>query len=92
MTIYEEAAAHKKELSDVRRYLHQHPEASMKEYETAAYIRAYLSDRNIPWVEAGETGTVAVIEGKEQRKVIGLRGDIDALEMDELNDHARLRT
>lgn len=88
MTIYEEAAAHKKELSDVRRYLHQHPEASMKEYKTAAYIRAYLSDRNIPWVEAGETGTVAVIEGKEQRKVIGLRGDIDALEMDELNDNA----
>lgn len=70
----------------MRRYLHQYPEPSMKEYETTAYIRNCLTESGIPWMEAGETGTVAVIEGNAPKPVIGLRGDLDALEMDELND------
>ena len=32
----------------------------MKEYETTAWIRKYLDEKQIAWVPAGETGTVAV--------------------------------
>lgn len=84
--LYEEAKERQKELIDIRRYLHQHPEASMMEYETTAYIRKLLDKEGIPWIPAGETGTVAVIEGKKDGRVLGLRGDIDALEMDELRE------
>lgn len=85
MSIYEEAIKNKAELVKVRRYLHQYPEASMNEFHTAEYIRDYLDQHGISWEKAGETGTVAVIKGAAERPVIGLRGDIDALEMEELN-------
>ena len=92
MNIYEDAKQQKEELIRIRRYLHRHPEASMKEYETTAWIRKYLDEKQIAWVPAGETGTVAVVRGEvpsggtssSSGHVIGLRGDIDALEMDEL--------
>ena len=86
MNIYETAKKAKEELVRVRRYLHQHPEASMKEFQTTDYIRSYLDEKQIPWIPAGETGTVAVINGNTSGRVIGLRGDIDALEMDELRE------
>lgn len=86
MSILTEAQAKKEELQEIRRYLHQHPEASMKEYRTNAYVRKCLDESCIPWIPAGETGTVAVIQGDRNGKVVGLRGDMDALEMDELND------
>lgn len=85
MNTYETAKKKKQELVALRRYLHQHPEGSMEEYKTAAYIRELLDEKRIPWIEAGPTGTVAIIEGNSRDKVIGLRGDIDALEMDELH-------
>ena len=82
--IFEEVKKYKEELIRVRRYLHQYPEESMKEYETAAYVRDYLTKHDIPWIEAGETGTVAIIQGSREGPIIGLRGDIDALVMAEL--------
>ena len=85
MDVLTEAKEWKQKLVELRRYLHQHPEASMKEFETTEFIRSYLSKRKIPWIEAGKTGTVAVIRGQNEKPVIGLRGDTDALEMEELN-------
>lgn len=86
MKAFEDAKKRREELVEIRRYLHRHPEASMKEYETAAYIRKYLDEKGISWTEAGETGTVAVIRGQGEKGIIGLRGDIDALEMEEQNE------
>ena len=86
MNILEETKKWQETLTQIRRFLHQNPEESMKEYDTAAYIRDYLTQKGIPWIEAGPTGTVAVVRGTREKPVIGLRGDIDALEMDELND------
>lgn len=76
MSVFEDAKAWKQELSEVRRYLHQYPEASMKEFKTTAYIREYLTKRGISWIPAGETGTVAIVQGKQDGKVIGLRGTL----------------
>ena len=85
MSVYEDARKEKELLTTVRRHLHRHPEVGMKEVQTADYIRKQLEEWGIPWLRAGETGTVAVIAGYQEQPVLGLRGDIDALEMDELN-------
>ena len=69
-----------------RRDLHKHPEKSLAEFETTAKIRRELDAMGIPWKEVTPTGTVAFIEGSGScDKVLGLRGDTDALEVPETN-------
>lgn len=69
----------------LRRYFHQHPEASLKEYETAKKIEEELDLLGIEHERVGETGVVGYLRGKEG-KTIALRADIDALEIQELNE------
>lgn len=66
-------------LVETRRYLHRHPELSMQEYNTAAFIRSELSRFGIEYRAVGETGTFARIDGKTPGKTVLLRADIDAL-------------
>lgn len=69
-----------------RRHLHQNPELSFKEFNTAIYIRSRLDDMNISWTEIANTGTLATITGNlPSTKVIALRADIDALPINEEN-------
>ena len=69
-----------------RRHLHEHPEVSFKEYETAEFIRSKLREmKNCEIVELTETSTVAVFN-EGQGKKIGLRADIDALPVTEQRD------
>lgn len=69
---------------EMRRYFHAHPEVSTKEYETAKRIREELTKYGIEWRPCGlETGTLATIHGKGPGKTILLRGDIDALSVQE---------
>ena len=76
------------EIVDIRRHLHQYPELSFQEKETAKYISAILNK----WGISHETGiagngVVAVLEGKNpQKKTIALRADMDALPIEEQND------
>src|SRR5690606_13202082 len=71
-----------------RRKLHQHPELSFQEYQTAAYIKAVLDKLSIPYISVAKTGVVAWLEGKKSTSddVIVLRADIDALPIRELNE------
>lgn len=63
-----------------RRYLHQHPELSHQEVNTAAYIAAQLREMGLsPRTGVGGNGVVAVIEGKAPGKCVALRADFDAL-------------
>ncbi len=63
-----------------------HPEKSLEEFETAKRIRAELDAMGIPWIEATPTGTIGIINGNGKcGKTIGLRADIDALEVTETN-------
>ncbi|MCR4690744.1 MAG: amidohydrolase [Lachnospiraceae bacterium] len=75
----------KEEMIALRRWFHAHPEICFEEHETAAKIREELDKLDIPWQSVG-TGTVAVIEGKKEGAVIGLRADIDALRITEKNE------
>ena len=63
-----------------RRFLHQYPELSFKEYETTKFIKAELEKLDIPYESPLETGCVGIIEGGiRSDSVIALRADIDAL-------------
>ncbi|WP_343304057.1 M20 family metallopeptidase [Chitinophaga niabensis] len=71
-----------------RHHLHSHPELSFQEYETSKFIQAKLDEYGIPYTAGvAGTGVVALIEGKNpSKKIIALRGDIDALPIEEAND------
>ncbi len=67
-----------------RRYLHQHPEVSYKEFETTKFIKKELDSMGISYESPLETGCVGILQGgKSSEKVIALRADIDALPMNE---------
>lgn len=86
MTIRELAAKYKDEMIAMRRWFHQNPELSFKEYETSARIKEELDKLGIPYETVGETGVVGRIEGGQKGKTILLRADIDALEVTEKNE------
>ena len=74
------------EVVDIRRRIHEKPELSFEEYETASLIHAFLSSCNIEHEYVAKTGVVAVIKGKNpDKKTIALRADIDALPIQENN-------
>ena len=75
------------EMVATRRYLHQHPEVSYKEFETTKFIKNELQKLGIHYESPLETGCIGILEGgKESNRVIALRADIDALAMDEEGD------
>lgn len=76
------------EIIDVRRHLHAHPELSFKEYETSKFVCSKLDEWGISYKNGFvETGIVAHIEGRNpSKKVVALRGDMDALPILEANN------
>ncbi|QHS59367.1 amidohydrolase [Chitinophaga agri] len=63
-----------------RRYLHQHPELSNREYRTAAYVAARLKALGLEvQTGVGRTGVVALLKGGKPGSVVALRADMDAL-------------
>lgn len=69
-----------------RRHLHQNPELSNRETQTAAYITAHLTKLGLK-VQTGvaHTGVVALLETGKPGPVIALRADMDALPVTERN-------
>jgi amidohydrolase len=92
MTLVEKIKALSKEnfsqTVKIRRYLHQNPELSFQEFETAKFIAKTLKELEIPFQEGvAGTGLVALIKGKNpDKKTIALRADMDALPILEKND------
>ena len=71
-----------------RRHFHAHPELSMVEHETAAYIAAELRKLDLDDLRTGiaQTGILGTLKGGKPGVVTLLRADIDALPISELND------
>lgn len=67
-----------------RRYLHQHPELSLEEYETTKYIESFLKELNIPYQRPLKTGIIGYLEGNSHH-TLAFRADIDALPIHEQN-------
>lgn len=76
----------KGEVGEWRRELHRHPQTAYEEEFAAGFIAAKLDEWGIPYRKGvARTGVVATIEGKQgaSGKAIGLRADIDALNIEE---------
>ena len=82
----------------IRRDIHAHPELKFEEHRTAEIVAKALTEYGLDEVHPGlgKTGVVGVLKGTggnsgpSGHKMIGLRADMDALPMTELNtfDHA----
>ncbi|WP_019530073.1 N(2)-acetyl-L-2,4-diaminobutanoate deacetylase DoeB2 [Dasania marina] len=66
-----------------RHVLHRNPELAWNEINTAANIRQRLDQLKITWRACAEHGTVATIAAHASGKHIALRGDMDALPIQE---------
>lgn len=80
------------ELAAIRRDIHAHPELAFEEIRTSDLVAQQLESWGIRTHRGlGTTGVVGIIEGKAQNgHAIGLRADMDALPMQEVNtfEHA----
>ena len=63
-----------------RHHLHAHPELSNQESETAAFVRARLTELGLAFTAGvGGHGVVATIRRGHSNRSVGLRADMDAL-------------
>ncbi|MDR2659149.1 MAG: amidohydrolase [Spirochaetaceae bacterium] len=72
---------------EIRRRLHQYPELSEQEVETAALVADVLSEFGIEAVcGIAGNGVLGTIRGAKPGKTVLLRADMDALSIDEAGD------
>jgi hippurate hydrolase len=77
------------ELQRIRRDIHAHPELCFEENRTADVVAQKLTEWGIPIVRSmGVTGVVGIIQNGSSKRAIGLRADMDALPMQEINTFA----
>lgn len=91
MKLVEPVLAFQAELQQIRRDLHAHPELRYEEQRTADLVAARLTEWGIQVVRGlGITGVVGIIKHGTSARAIGLRADMDALPLQELNsfEHA----
>lgn len=74
------------DLVRVRRHLHRHPELSLIEHETAAFVVAELEKLALDEIRTaiGKTGVLGTLVGGKPGPVTLLRADMDALPIGEL--------
>jgi amidohydrolase len=86
MKLVEPIIAFQEELQRIRRDLHAHPELRYEEQRTSDVVAACLTEWGIPIVRGlGVTGVVGTIKNGTSTRTIGLRADMDALPMQEVN-------
>jgi amidohydrolase len=70
-----------------RRHIHENPELSNREFNTAKYIAKHLRSLGIEVQEGiAKTGVVGLLQGGLPGKIVALRADMDALPVTERND------
>ncbi|MEJ8824013.1 M20 aminoacylase family protein [Variovorax humicola] len=76
-------------IAAVRRDLHAHPELCFHEVRTADVVAAKLTEWGIPIHRGlGTTGVVGIVKNGTSERAVGLRADMDALPVTELNTFA----
>ena len=84
--LWEEAAKLQETLVTDRRYLHAHAETGFDLKDTLAFVKKELQEMGYEPVECGKAGLVALAGGKKPGKVFLIRGDMDALPIQEQAD------
>ncbi|NIA70161.1 amidohydrolase [Pelagibius litoralis] len=89
MAVINRIAEFHEEIKGWRRDLHAHPETAFEELRTSDFVAEKLAEFGIE-VHRGlaTTGVVGVLDGQSNKsgRAIGLRADMDALHIHELND------
>jgi len=89
MQILPAIAAEHARHADWRKDLHAHPELAYQEHRTADFVAARLESFGIETERGlGRTGVVGTLRNGTGTRRVGLRADMDALPMEELNDFA----
>jgi amidohydrolase len=73
------------EIIELRHHIHQHPELSNREFETARLVAAYLEGLGLDEIRTGvaHTGVVGILVGAQPGPVVAVRADMDALPVTE---------
>lgn len=89
MKLIEPILAFQSEIQAIRRDIHAHPELCFEEYNTAELVAQKLETWGIPIIRGlAGTGVVGVIKRGTSQRALGLRADMDALPMQEINQFA----
>jgi amidohydrolase len=85
MAVINRIAEFEPEMRAWRRHLHAIPELDFDLFETSAFVEARLRETGADEIHTGiaRTGIVALIRGRGDGPVIGLRADMDALPIEE---------
>lgn len=76
------------QIKDIRHTIHRNPELSFQEEQTATLVENYLKSLGLQPQRIAKTGVWAMIYGNgESNRTIGLRADLDALPIQEANQH-----
>lgn len=78
-----EAAAHKQELVETRRWLHMHPGTGFEISDAVDFVEKELVEMGYEPSRCGKAGLVAMAGGKKPGNVFLLRADMDALPIKE---------
>ena len=85
----EQIVAFNAEIAALRREIHSHPELCYDEHRTSELVAGKLAEWGIEVHRGlGKTGLVGVVRQGSSARAIGLRADMDALPMTELNRFA----
>ena len=73
------------QMTEWRRHIHANPETAFEEVQTARYVAERLRSFGVDEIHEGiaKTGIVAAIRAGTSSRAIGLRADMDALDMQE---------
>ena len=91
MKLLDPISAFQSSIRQIRRDIHAHPELCYQEQRTSDVVAQKLTEWGIPVIRGlGVTGVVGIIKNGNSSRSIGLRADMDALPMQEINtfDHA----
>ncbi|MCP3027229.1 M20 family metallopeptidase [Halobacillus sp. A5] len=76
------------EIKEIRRALHKNPELSNEEHKTSSLVKDKLTEYGIQWQSGfAKTGVLGIIKGAKPGGTVALRADMDALPIQEANDH-----
>jgi hippurate hydrolase len=89
MNLIDSLVAQAPGIAAIRRDLHAHPELCFEEVRTSDVVAAKLTEWGIPIHRGmGTTGVVGIVKNGTSGRAVGLRADMDALPMTELNAFA----
>ena len=74
------AAESQPQVVEWRRWFHEHPELSNREFNTSARVAEILTEMGLePQTGIAHTGVIAIIEGGKPGPLVALRADMDGL-------------